>query len=490
MFWLNPLALVALAAVAAPLLIHLLVHRHAEHFPFPTLRFLRPTRLAAIRRHLLDDLPLLAVRAALIAVAAAALAGPLIVTTARRHAWDRRIARATVMDIAGTEPAPASPAAPARFADAPEAQRPRPADADQGRPLQRTFEAADMADGIRRAILWLETAPPARREIVIESSFPIGSITPADVAAIPAGIGVRFERRGTLPAERTVTAGRVLTSTGARARDLTLTRDQTVVRDHTPGDPVAWPVDVVSSVDDRPAIDAAIAAVLSQHVWAAPPERRARVLLVGPVASVDLKVGTAAGNPTGTTSADAIGTDSGVPQTVVEALSGASAIDRVWMADAIARAARDSDLRAAGAQVSAGLEDARFSSPPWQTLTFATDGRPLAAAARSSDRLLIVSAAPAADLATPLLLRSIANAIADVPDLHRAEVAPIVDAVLQQWSRPAARLISPRLETVDQDDRRWLWAAALALLVLETWVRRARSADVPHAGQGEQTRVA
>ena len=62
MFWLNPSALFALAAIAAPILIHILVQRRAERFPFPTLRFLQPTRLAAIRRHLLEDLPLLAIR--------------------------------------------------------------------------------------------------------------------------------------------------------------------------------------------------------------------------------------------------------------------------------------------------------------------------------------------------------------------------------------------------------------------------------------------
>ena len=103
MFWLNPSALFALAAVAAPILIHLLVQRRAERFAFPTLRFLQPTRLAAIRRHVLEDLPLLAVRVALLATAVAALAGPLFVTNARRQAWDRRVVRATVVDttIAG-----------------------------------------------------------------------------------------------------------------------------------------------------------------------------------------------------------------------------------------------------------------------------------------------------------------------------------------------------------------------------------------------------
>jgi hypothetical protein len=74
--WLNPLALFALAALAAPILIHILVQRRAERLSFPTLRFLQPTRLAAIRRHLLEDVGLLAVRAAILATAVAALARP------------------------------------------------------------------------------------------------------------------------------------------------------------------------------------------------------------------------------------------------------------------------------------------------------------------------------------------------------------------------------------------------------------------------------
>src|SRR5215212_2171055 len=92
--WQNPAVLFALAVIAAPVLIHILVQRRAERFSFPTLRFLQPTRLAAIRRHVLEDAALLAVRAAILAAAVAAFAAPLIVTTARRQFWDRRIVRA------------------------------------------------------------------------------------------------------------------------------------------------------------------------------------------------------------------------------------------------------------------------------------------------------------------------------------------------------------------------------------------------------------
>jgi hypothetical protein len=77
---------------------------------------------------------------------------------------------------------------------------------------------------------------------------------------------------------------------------------------------------------------------------------------------------------------------------------------------------------------------------------------------------------------TPLLLRAIANGIAAPPDLRTAEVLPIPDAQLQGWSRPAAPVTAPRLDRVERDDRRGLWALVLGLLAFETWVRRARPA--------------
>ncbi|MGH9141450.1 MAG: BatA domain-containing protein [Vicinamibacterales bacterium] len=444
MLWLNPVALFALAAVAAPILIHILVQRRAERLAFPTLRFLQPTRLASIRRHVLEDLPLLAVRAGLLAAAAAALAGPLFVTTARRQAWDRRIVRAVVVAAA-----PASQAGVGASVTG----------GGEGVVLQRRFEAVSLSHGIRRAVRWLDTAPPARREIVIASPFPIGSVTQSDVAAIPAGIGVRFERSGSLPATRMAPAGRLLTPTTVRAREVTLTGSQTSFRDLDVGVPSVWPVDVVSAKDDQAAIAAAIAAALSQRVRAAAPDRRARMVLVRTAA---------------------------LPDAVVSP----SPIQQPWMAAAVIRVAADTDLDAAGARVSAGLIDARFTAAPWQMLASAADGRPLAAAAGSPDGLLVASAAPATDVATPVLLRAIANALADVPDLHDAELVPIADEVLRRWSRPSAPPVSPRIETVDRDDRRWLWIVVLVLLSIETWMRRQRPAHLDSADREERARVA
>jgi hypothetical protein len=423
--WQNPAVLFGLAAVAAPIVIHILVQRRAEAFAFPTLRFLQPTRLAAIRRHVLDDAALLAVRAAIIAAAVAALAGPLMVTPARRTIWDRRVVRATVAyptpgAVAGAELAP-------------------PPGADQGRPLR--INTASLPDGIRRAVAWLEASPPARRELVIESPFPIGSITAADVASIPASIGIRFERSGALPPAWTVDAGQVLAADGLRAREMTLDGARTQVRDTIGRGAGAWPIEIVNNPDAQAAIDAAVAAVLSQRVWAPATDRRARVVIAGP-------------DPT--------------PQP----------IRTPWVADSAASLTRDRDLHAAAARVAGGFGDARWSMPPWVTVAMAADGRPLAVAAESASLLLVASAAAADDLFTPLLLRSIATALGAIPDRSRGEVVPIADPWLRARERPAAPPSAPDAGALRGDDadndRRWFWMAALALLALESWVLRSR----------------
>ena len=159
------------------------------------------------------------------------------------------------------------------------------------------------------------------------------------------------------------------------------------------------------------------------------------------------------------------------------------------MADAVASIARDRDLQVAGAQTPAGLSDPRFSAPPWQPLLLAPDGRPLAVAGASSASLVVVSGATPSSLVTPLLLRAMVNALGGPPDLRQAEVLPIPDSQLRAWSRPAAPVTAPRVDRVERDDRRGLWILVLALLALETWIRRAK-ADEKTATYEEDVRVA
>jgi hypothetical protein len=436
--WLNPAAWIAIAIVAAPVLIHLLVHRHAERFPFPTLRFILPTRLASIRRHVFDDIALLAVRSAIIAAAVTAWAGPLIVTPARRASWNARIARAIVVDR-GT------------------ADRPAPQPGSEPPFRSQRFEAVSMSDGINRAVAWLDAAPPARRELVIAGHLTIGSVGEADIAGVPREIGIRFERVGALPAERSVEAAPLLGPSGMLRRTVTLSGKQTSVRDEHDLAAVPWPVDIVAPPDARPAVDAAIEAVLSQYVWRPAPDRRTRFVVLD---------------------------RAGRPPTTVDA----GPIRLAWMTDAIARIARDAELQSESVRLPAGFADRRFVTAPWQPLVAGGDGRPVVSAAASSGTLIVVSAADAAALVTPLLLRSIVDSVAPVEDPAQSELVPISDTRLRAWTRPPA-VTAPRIDTVDRDDRRWLWGGVLMLLAAEAWMRRARR-DAAEGIEQEAARVA
>jgi len=474
--WLNPAAWIGLLAIAGPILIHILVQRKAERLAFPSLRFLQQGRLASIRRHVLEDVPLLAIRAAIVVAAVAALAGPLIVTRTQRQAWNARVVRATVVDGA------------ARAALQPPAF------------LSQTFETPAVADAIPRAVAWLENAPPARRELLIVGPLALGSVTADDLAGVPPGVGIRFERSGGLPAERSIAGGRVLAlerdpsalrepqgrpedtkgaagSGSARApsraegfgrapgsesivvqQQVTLKDVHTSVRETGAAAPDPFPVDVVCSTDARPIVDTAIAAVRSQRVWTPAANRRGRLVLLD--SSID-PAAVADGGP----------------------------VTQSWIADAIASIARDRDLHAAGAQTVAGLSDPRFSTMPWQPLLLATDGRPVAVAGASRASLVVVSGATPSGLVTPLLLRAMVNALGGPPDLRQAEVLPIPESQLRAWSRPPASVIAPPIDRVERDDRRWLWILVLALLALEAWVRRA-NAEEKTSTYEEDVRVA
>lgn len=315
-----------------------------------------------------------------------------------------------------------------------------------------------MSDGIRRAVAWLDAAPPARRELVIAGRLTAGSVVEADIAGVPPGIGLRFERVGALPAERSVETAPLLGPSGMLRRTVALSGRQTSVRDELDLADVPWPVDVVAPPDARPSVDAAIEAVLSQYVRRPAPDRRTRLVVLD---------------------------RAGRPPTTVDA----EPIRLAWMADAIARIARDAELQGESVRLPAGLADRRFVTAPWQPLVAGGDGRPVVSAAASSGTLIVVSAADAAALVTPLLLRSIANSVAPVEDPAQSELVPISDAQLRAWTRSPAAVTAPRIETVDRDDRRWPWGAVLMLLAAEAWMRRARR-DAAERIEREAARVA
>src|SRR5204862_7470778 len=70
----------------------------------------------------------------------------------------------------------------------------------------RRIETPDLADGIARAVRWLDSTAPARREIVLVSDFQRGALGGDALTAIPDPVGLRVIRAGVLPATRVATS--------------------------------------------------------------------------------------------------------------------------------------------------------------------------------------------------------------------------------------------------------------------------------------------
>ena len=170
--WTTPAALIGLVLVALPIAVHLLARQPIRTLRYPSLRFLRETQLASLRRRRIEDALLLLCRAAIVAAAAAALAGPLLQTPSRTAGYAGRLSRAIVI----VEAAPAAVIAPLEesvFASA-------------------RFQRARVADALTDAVRWLDEQPRSAREVVIAGALRRGAIEAADLAIVPAGIGIRF----------------------------------------------------------------------------------------------------------------------------------------------------------------------------------------------------------------------------------------------------------------------------------------------------------
>jgi hypothetical protein len=179
MTWLAPWALLGLTAIAAPVIVHWLARHHAQRIRFPTIEFLMRSSPVSVRRHRLRDKRLLAVRIAIIAVAALALAQPVWV---RPGAPAAQPARAIVLDTSaslgrtladgrvGTDVArdTASAAAPTV-----------------------TIATERVSEGVAKAAAWLaRQAPP--RELVVVSDFQVGALVESDFDSVPDDAQVRL----------------------------------------------------------------------------------------------------------------------------------------------------------------------------------------------------------------------------------------------------------------------------------------------------------
>jgi Aerotolerance regulator N-terminal len=172
--WTSPLALAGLALIALPIAVHLLARHQVRTLQFPSLRFLRETQLAAFRRRSIQDPALLTCRVAIIAAAAAALAGPVVETAARVAGYADRVSRAVVI----SESLPAE----------------RLTLITDGAFRSTTIERRVLADGVADALRWLDAQPRSAREIVIAGALRRGAIGTGVLAMVPPDVGIRFEQ--------------------------------------------------------------------------------------------------------------------------------------------------------------------------------------------------------------------------------------------------------------------------------------------------------
>ena len=354
--WLTPAALAGVALVALPIAIHLLVRQHTRSLPYPSLRFLRETALAAFRRRAIQDAALLVCRVAVIAAAVTALAGPVLHTASRTAGYANRLSQAMI-PVGSSASLPGSEDV---FRSA-------------------TFNRAVIADAIGDGLRWLEAQPPSAREIVFSGSLRRGSIDASDLAIVPDGVGIRFVPDAPSAAPNQLAASLLTRRNGRLVRIDQLVRvdtDSTRVSDATP---VAVPDDrlrVTAAAEDQALAEAALLAAVDEGVPWTTADRRLLVVWEG----------AAAGTP----------------------LPGAEVVPM------------------------------DVPSPP-------------ASAARATWNAI--------DRATP-----------------RTFVDPVLipREQLQSWSRPPGPP-SPGAIPADEGDRRWWWAAALALVGLEHFLRRERA---------------
>jgi hypothetical protein len=284
------------------------------------------------------------------------------------------------------------------------------------------IDTADLADGLARGAQWLRTRAPSRREVVVISDFRRDAIDRQRLAIIPAQAGVRFVRAGALPAARTVTLPAVEGWRG-RGWQPTIAVDANATR-------VAW----IPQGSTGTSADWLKVASAPAEVAAAERARRAALSFGVPAGDDTHKVVVAfAGAETATPAGQAVG----VP----------------WMA-AAAQALRSSTLLH-DASVDVAVTDRggvlAVSAP-------ITASSPLAAAVL---RAALLSVRPATIAGRAL------------------ETAAIPDRELSQWRRDPAAVTRPSIEelrtgTAIASDARWLWGTALALLGLESWLRRPR----------------
>ena len=424
--WINPLALAGLAAAGLPVVIHLLRRQRATRVPFPTLRFLTDSRAAAVRLRSLADPLVLLVRVATLVAAVLAAAQPQVLTSWRRASYDARTSRAVVVDRSASGSSSAG-------------QR------DEALALERRgsfslveIPASRAGAALCTAVTTLLDGPVARHEIVVISDFRHGEITEADLACVPADVGLRFVQVG---GNAPTTASEALAGLGLDGRRIlqraefdgprtrvTMTSDAA----SEPGRPI-----VLAPPGEADAVSRLFRAVARAGAPAMSPQRPLTFVFAGQPAPA------------------------------------VTAMREPWMIAALVGARQSTTMRIAADAHRGGQ---RLSlSDAWTTVARMPAGEPLVSAAAAGERLTVAVAAAPADLLSVVAVRTMLTASVAPPDWTALEPERIPPSHLKAWARPAAPIPPERFKPSAPGDARWLWALTLALLGVEWVVRRERT---------------
>jgi hypothetical protein len=437
MIWRNPWAWLGLAALALPVLIHLLGRGHARVQPFPSLRFLERSKLLPTRRTRLHDIRLLAVRVAVFAAAVAALAQPFVRGGSRGRTSTTALARAILVDTSASMRRASTGGGTALDAARRDAQR-LVAESQ----TSVVIESSRPAREVSGADTWLRRQA-GRRELVILSDFQSGTLAAGDLGVMQPGTGIRLAR--------------VPISASAAASDVVAGSTSGVLIATTTAKPTSTDVQWSLRPDDARRGEAAL--------LAAPTDRTAIDAAARAAASVGVRL------PLDTTHAVSIVFPSYEHR--AELVRRVTRVDEAWMTDLVAQLRADSllidathDATAVASFDSAGLVVARGAS-----------GRPVVAAATGEiggrSRLILFAATEPRSLASVALIAAVDRARSVATPLAELEPTTIPDQTLVAWQRESSSDATPQSSSEStESDGRWLWILALALLALETWMRR------------------
>ena len=453
--WLNPAALAGLVLLAGPVLVHLLLRHRAVRVPFPSLRFVRPSRTSAVRVRLPSDFALLLLRMGIVALAVAALAQPLLIVPSRLAGWNARMARVVVVDV--SDSMRASGSALSQAADAAKAE-------EQGTAFAARIDAATLGSGLLQAVERLAEAPPARREIVLVSEFQRGALSRGDLDAVPPAIGIRLVQVGATAQDRKIRGLELFQpSPGigggrSKAQDVLLSGRTTAVS-VVDGSGSREGLRLVSADTDRVALRALERAVASAG---APAPSPGQPLTIG------------------------FGGDPGA-QAVQE-------ISATWMLETIVRMRNDPDLAAACSDPASrafgqGSPDRDRPAPlrpgsGWHVLCRDPQSRPAVRAASAGSHLVLDVEAPPSALLSAAVVRAALIARHGTVARPEEEIQRMTAAELTGWSREAPPVAADGWRSGSLSDSRWFWALALVALAVEAGVRGRkagrRRTDLPH----------